>query len=147
MQVRENKSPIVRAYVPLGPSPIFIKHNSGGGAEVGGWYNKVCSLCVKACVYVCVCQCSSQKGRKPSAMLQAYVGSLDQHCSHMTSAYDRLCSLRLDGASKTAQSPKRSSHPKGRTNMMWCISDCEGFRWTQYSQANKHQWHLWNEAN
>ena len=82
MQVRENKSPIVRAYVPLGPSPISIKHNRGGGAEVGGWYNKVSGVCV------CVCQCSNQEGRKPSAMLQAYVVSLDHLCSHMTTAYN-----------------------------------------------------------
>ena len=106
MQVRENKSPIVRAYVPLGPSPISIKHNRGGGAEVGGWYNKVSGVCVCVCVcvcvwvwvcvcvcvcvcvFVCVCQCSNQEGRKPSAMLQAYVVPLDQLCSHMTTAYN-----------------------------------------------------------
>lgn len=72
--------------------------------------------CVLVCVCVYVCQQSSQKGRKPSAMLQADVASLDPHCRHMTAACNRLGSLRLDGASKTAQSPDRSLHPKYRAN-------------------------------
>lgn len=119
--------PYCQGICTLGPSPNSNKHNSGGGAEVGGWYNQVCNLCVQVCVCKCVCQCSSEEGRKPSAMVQAYVGSLDQHCSHVTPAYNRLCLLRLDGAWKTAQSPNHSLHPKCRANMMRGISVYEGF--------------------
>ncbi|TNN72514.1 hypothetical protein EYF80_017290 [Liparis tanakae] len=52
--------------------------------------------------------CFCKKGRKSNAMQQAYVGSLDQHRSHMSRAYNRLCLLRLAGASKTARSPDSS---------------------------------------
>ena len=76
MQVRENKSPIVRAYVPLGPSPISIKHNRGGGAEVGGWYNKVSGVCVCVSVF----QPGGQEAKCNAASLRSFPGpSLQSH--------------------------------------------------------------------
>lgn len=82
MQVRENKSPIVRAYVPLGPSPISITQNSGGGAEVGGWYNKVCGVCMCWRVFVCVpvFQPGGQKAKCNAASLRRLPGpALQSH--------------------------------------------------------------------
>lgn len=153
--------PYCQGICTLGPSPNSNKHNSGGGAEVGGWYNQVCNLCVcvRACVQACVCVCVSmlkwggQEAKCNAASLRRFSGpTLQSRDSSVQPAVFTSVGWSLENCSVTQPfiTSKVQSKYDERHFTLWrlYINPFHKFLMVCGSQmctAAKPQWHLWTE--